>query len=354
MLNPWRKRLLMPFVQKQALLIHIKLVPDCVLLKTNLVALLTLQIPLLMNSNLLSYKTFFSIFLLLLFFGVNDTQAQRRDYNNISYFSIYYSPYVGDFYYTGGYNFLTRYDGDLGSFTGESKVKQASKILSLRNINLGVGYQITNWTSVRFDIHRFKFDVEEDFVTLQAIANDKGGTERDTMRYQGFSSGSNWDLSINLIHDLTAKGTIDAGQKKYSPYFITGIGLVQQKGELNSDGINQARYFETAREEKIGSWAVNVPLGMGFKYYLKHNVHVALEARGAFVLSDKLDHIGKERGNSAYKDFYMFVGAKVTWQKSYKFNYQYYRKKHYHIDKSKKSKEKKGKNKSSDSSDSDE
>ncbi len=311
-----------------------------------------------MNSNPFSYKTFFPIFLFLLFFGVNDTQAQRRDYNNISYFSIYYSPYVGDFYYTGGYNFLTRYDGDLGSFTGESKVKQASKILSLRNINVGVGYQITNWTSVRFDIHRFKFDVEEDFVTLNVIAENArkqtmDADPLDTMRYQGFSSGVNWDISINLIHDLTAKGTIDAGQKKYSPYFITGIGLVQQKGTLDTTGINQTRYFETLRDEKIGSWAVNVPLGMGFKYYLKHNVHVALEARGAFVLSDKLDHIGKERGNSAYKDFYMFVGAKVTWQKSYKFNYQYYRKKHYHIDKSKKSKEKKEKKSAGDSSDSD-
>ncbi|MFT5617762.1 MAG: hypothetical protein ACI85I_000987 [Arenicella sp.] len=282
-----------------------------------------------MNPNRFSYKTLFPLFLLLLFVGISNTQAQRRDYNNISYFSIYYSPYVGDFYYTGGYNFLTRYDGDLGSFTGESKVEQSSKILSLRNINLGIGYQLTHWTSVRFDIHRFKFDVKEDYVTKTAVEP----------RYQGFSSGSNWDISINLIHDLTAKGTIDAGQKKYSPYFITGIGLVQQKGELNSDGIDSERYFETLRDEKVKKWAVNMPLGMGFKYYLKHNVHVALEARGAFVLSDKLDHVGKERGNSAYKDFYMFIGGKVTWQKSYKFNYQYYRKKHYHIDKSKKSKE---------------
>ncbi len=176
----------------------------------------------------------------------------------------------------------------------------------------------------------------------------------DEIRYQSFSSGPNWDVSINLIHDLTAKGTIDAGQKKYSPYFITGLGLVQQKGTLNSSKINASRYTEAVRDENVKKWAVNVPLGAGFKYYLKHNIHVALEARGAFVLSDKLDHVGKQRGKSAYKDFYMFIGGKVTWQKSYKFNYQYYRKKHYHIDKSKKSKEKKEKNNSTESSDSDE
>ena len=276
----------------------------------------------------------------------NSATAQRKDFNNISYFSIYYSPYVGDFYYTGGYTFRTLYSGELGSFTGDSKIKQPSKLFSLNNINVGIGYQLTHWTSLRFDIYRYQIDLQEDAVT-------KASTKT---RYTSYKSGVNWDLSINLIHDLTAKGTIDLGQKKYSPYIITGLGLINQKGDLQNLALvdsDSSGFPGAADDEKVAGWGVTVPIGVGFKYYIKHNVNVALEARGAYVLSDKIDHAGKIRGNGSYKDFLMYVGAKVTWQKSYKFNYQYYRKKHYHIDKSKKSKSKKekGKSKGKDSSD---
>ena len=263
-------------------------------------------------------------------------EAQRRDYNNISYFSIYYSPYVGDFYYTGGISFGTLYDGDLGGFM-DSKIEQP---IFKPSWNIGVGYQITHWVSARFDIHRYKFEAREDYVTL---TNDEGA-----QRYLGFTSSGRWDISINLIHDLTAKGTIDLGQKKYSPYLITGIGLTQQGGTLEGlSGVDSARFPEATREESVAGWGVNVPLGVGFKYYIKHNMHLAFEARGAFSLSDKLDHVGPERGNPSYKDFYMIYGLKFTWQKSYRFNYDYYRKKHYKL---RKKRSKKNKSKSDSSS----
>lgn len=238
-------------------------------------------------------QRFFLCSLLLIAISFSSYGQARRSYNNISYTSIYYSPYVGDFYYSFGLH-TSRYTGDFGSFWGEDKTNQGSGL----RYSLNVGYQVTNYVSLRFDVSRYNHTNVEDIIN----------TKYDTVRFSPFST-ANMDYSLNIIHDFFPKAEIDNGERRYTPYGIFGFGI----SSMNTGG--------------AGGIAPIIPFGVGFKYYIFHNMNIAFEARSAMVLSDKLD--GVKAGDS--KDFYTNFGLKVTWQRSYKFDYKQYKKKFYHL-----------------------
>jgi len=236
-----------------------------------------------------------SLLLLLVACALNSFAQSRRGYNNISYTSIYYSPHLGDFYYSLGLH-TSKYDGDFGGVFGESKTTQKSAI----RYSLNVGYQVTNYVSLRFDVTRYKFKEVADVIN----------TLYDTTRFKPFNT-VNMDYSINLIHDLFPKGEIDNGERRYTPYGILGLGFTTQNSTVGESG----------------GFGLIVPIGVGFKYYIFHNLNIAFEARGAIALSDKID--GVKAGKT--KDTYVNFGFKATWQKSYKFDYKQYKKKFYHL-----------------------
>lgn len=236
-----------------------------------------------------------SILFLLICCSLTSFAQNRRSYNNVSYTSIYYSPHLGDFYYSFGLH-TSRYDGDFGGLSGETKTPQKSGL----RYSLNIGYQVTNYVSLRFDISRYRLREVEDVIN----------TLYDTTRFQPFNTTS-MDYSINIIHDLFPKAEIDNGERRYTPYGILGFGFTSQNSSVGESG---------------GLGAI-VPIGVGFKYYIFHNLNIAFEARGAISLSDKVD--GIQAGTT--KDVYMNFGFKATWQKSYKFDYKQYKKKFYHL-----------------------
>lgn len=247
---------------------------------------------------MISFRTvqhYFLLAILLVTFSPTSHGQARKSYNNISYTAIYYSPYVGDFYYSLGIH-GTKYSGDYGSFIGEETTR-TEQGLPLQ-FSLNVGYQVTNYISLRFDYTRYRFNEIKDI----RPNNYTGVAARPTLK------GTNVDYSLNIIHDWFPKASIDNGERRYTPYSILGLGL-------------------TNRKITGGGLAGIVPIGWGFKYYIYHNLNIAFEARAAVVLGDNID--GAQEGHP--RDYYVNFGLKATWQKSYKFDYKQYKKKYYHL-----------------------
>jgi len=236
--------------------------------------------------------------LLLFLFSSNCFAQARRSYNNVPYTAIYYSPYVGDFYYSFGLH-IGKYTGDYGSYIGSTSTSQGSPI----RYSINVGYQLTNYVSLRFDFNKF---------AVTDVVDTRADRFPSVARRNPFTA-KNTDYSINIIHDLFPKGAIDDGEIRYTPYAILGFGFTTQNlGE--------------SKDNRQGLGAI-VPIGVGFKYYIFHNLNIAFEARGAVALSDKIDGIQDTHGS----DYYVNFGFKATWQKSYKFDYKQYKKKFYHL-----------------------
>ena len=185
---------------------------------------------------------------LLLFVGssiVSFGQA-RKSYNNISYTAIYYSPYVGDFYYSLGIH-ATKYSGDYGAMIGSTKTTQGLPF----EFSLNVGYQITNYISLRLDYTRYG---------LKSIIDnrpDRYPTITGLVR-QPEINARNTDWSLNIVHDWFPKASIDNGERRYTPYSIVGFG------------------FTTQRAQGSGGLGAIVPIGWGFKYYIFHNLKSCL------------------------------------------------------------------------------
>jgi len=241
-----------------------------------------------------TFQRFLLGFLLLMAVSFTTNGQARRSYDNISYTAIYYSPYVGDFYYSLGLH-ISKYSGDFGSYMGEDKTDQKTGL----RYSLNVGYQVTNYVSLRFDYNRYKITDVADIVSH----TDSTGTT--TRPLPNFDAGK-VDYSLNIVHDLFAKASIDNGERRFTPYGLAGFGFTK-KG--------------------AGGLAAIVPVGAGIKYYIFHNLNIALEARAAVVLGDNFD--GLKAGHKF--DYYTNFGLKATWQRSYKFDYKRYKKKFYHL-----------------------
>lgn len=257
-------------------------------------------------------KKFLYGFLLTLM-AISFAQAQ----NNIPYTAIYYSPNVSSFYYSGGFGSVG-YIGDLGSMGGPRKSHGLFKGFQY---NLNAGYQLTNYVSIRADLNSYRHK-SEDYITMTT----------DSVRFESFEAGRSTDFSINIVHELTQKANIDAGDKRYSPYVLFGIGISGHKGTLTYDStaIDNITFPAVDNEEKpMNKIGVILPFGGGFRYYIRHNINVALEVRAAVDLSDMFDHVSNRGEDPKTKDKYILYGLKFTWSKSYQFNYKFYKKKNY-------------------------
>lgn len=256
-------------------------------------------------------KKIFLLLLSLLWLGTG-LKAQ----NNIPYTAIYYSPDVGSFYYSGGFGSVG-YIGDLGSMFGEKKTHFLFKGLQY---NLNAGYQLTNYVSIRLDWNSYKH-TSSDYATTDT-----------TTRFTEFTAGRNRDFAINIVHELIPKARIDAGDLRYAPYVFAGVGITNHKGSLTMDSaaIDTVAFPLVANEEKeINKSSMILPFGAGFRYYLRHNLHVAFEVRAAVDMSDMLDFTAN-RGEPETRDKYILYGFKLVWSRNYKFNYRKYKKKNYH------------------------
>ncbi len=258
----------------------------------------------------LTKKVCFAIFGLFLL--AQNSFAQ----NNIPYTAIYYSPDVGSFYYSGGIG-SSRYIGDLGSMFGETKTHFLFKGLQY---NLNVGYQLTNYISLRADVNWYKH-----------TSNDYANTD-STARFTQFTAGRNRDISLNIVHELIPKAEIDAGHKRYSPYVMAGIGITNHKGTLSYDttvALDTTSFpLLAAQEKEIGKPGVIIPFGAGIRYYLMQNLHLAFEVRAAVDLSDMVDFVSN-RVDPNTKDKYILYGFKLVWSRNYRFNYKRYKRKNY-------------------------
>lgn len=255
-----------------------------------------------------------SIFLCLLMLIIT-TAAWAQ--NNIPYTAIYYSPNVSSFHYSGGFG-AVGYSGDLGSIGGPRK---SHGLLKGFQYNLSAGYQLTDYVSIRADWHSYKH-TSEDYIT----------TTTDSTRFTSFQAGRSMDFSVNIIHELTQKANIDAGVKRYSPYVLLGIGLTKHKGSLTFDesSIDSLSFPELANEEKqANKMGMIIPFGGGVRYYIRHNLNIALEVRAAVDMSDMFDYVSNRAPEQKSKDKYILYGFKVAWSKSYQFNYKFYKKKNY-------------------------
>lgn len=192
--------------------------------------------------------------------------------------------------FVGGSNFI----GDVG----------ATEYISPNQPAFGA---IAKWN--RSPRHSFRASLI--FSDLKGIDGKSDDPRRKERGYQfdtsilEFSAGMEFTFLDFDLHSSGLKGT---------PYLYSGISLA------NHDNY----YFTPTGEytsENTNSWAVGIPMAIGYKAKVAHQFVLAAEIGARYTFSDELDgsvpdNEGRESlsfGNTNNTDWYMFTGITLTY-----------------------------------------
>ena len=192
--------------------------------------------------------------------------------------------------------------GDLGGHNGTGK--RFIKDLNFPTINWAKGVYVAvypaEWLGFRFALNQGKLEGYDSLIT------DKGGAE--TYRYKRnlqFQSPL-WEAygAIEFYPTVFIE-RYDGLQGKLRPYGVLGFGAFKfnPKGKyyapdgtakwvdlkpLRTEGQGMAEYPDR-KEYKLMSW--EIPIGVGFKYYVKDNFFVGLEIMHRKSFTDYVDDV---------------------------------------------------------------
>lgn len=220
--------------------------------------------------------------------------------------------------------------GDLGGNHGEGT--RFVKDLNMPTINFAKGLYVNlypvEWLGFRFAINQGRLE------GYDSLINDKGGAEtyRKTRNLEFRSSL--WEaygalefyptVFIEQYDGLKGKlrpyGVVGFGAFKFNPqaryYSPNGSATWVDLKPLRLEGQGMAEYPDR-KEYKLMSW--EIPLGVGFKYYLKDNLYVGMEIMHRKSFTDYVDDV-----STTYIDNTLFASY-LTPEQAAMANQLYYR-----------------------------
>ena len=194
--------------------------------------------------------------------------------------------------------------GDLGGNYGEGKrfVKDVNLPLTKLIKGAYINLYPTEWMGFRFAFNQGKLEGYDSLIT------DKGGDElsRKTRNLQFQSPLLEAYVALELYPTVFLE-RYDGLQGKFRPYGVIGVGAFKfnPKGRyyapngtstwvdlkpLRLEGQGMAEYPDR-KEYKL--YSIEIPLGAGFKYYLKDNLYIGMEVMHRKSFTDYVDDVSK-------------------------------------------------------------
>ncbi|MGZ3837585.1 MAG: hypothetical protein ACXVMS_08030 [Flavisolibacter sp.] len=192
--------------------------------------------------------------------------------------------------------------GDLGGNHG--KGTRFVKDLNMSTINLAKGLYAavypTEWLGFRFAINQGKLE------GYDSLIHDKGGDEYFRQKRNLQFQSPLWEVYGAVeIYPTVFMEQYDGLQGKLRPYGVLGFGAFKfnPKGKyyapdgsaswvdlrpLRLEGQGMAEYPDR-KEYKLTSW--EIPIGAGFKYYVKDNFFVGMEVMHRKSFTDYVDDV---------------------------------------------------------------
>jgi hypothetical protein len=187
--------------------------------------------------------------------------------------------------------------GDLGGSAGIGRpfVKDLDFPLTKVSKNLYASYYASEWLGFRLALNHGVLEGSD------AEAPNKGGPELDRLeRNLSFKTSVLEGYIAAELYPSVFFESYDGLQGKFRPYVLAGIGLMKYnpKAELNGEwvplkplrleGQGMAEYPDRKEYKLIQK---EIPIGVGFKYYIKENMYVGMEVLHRQLFTDYIDDV---------------------------------------------------------------
>lgn len=206
--------------------------------------------------------------------------------------------------------------GDLGGSAGIGKtfVKDVDFPLTKLNKGLYLNLYPAEWLGFRLAANIGELAGDD------AQAPDKGGRERSRLnRNLKFKSSLLEAYAGIEIYPTVFFEKYDGLEHKLRPYGIIGIGMFHfnPKGEfINPDGsktwvelkplrLEGQGMAEYPNRSKYGLTQIMIPMGGGFKYYIRENFYVGFEILHRKTFTDYIDDVSTEYIDPRFFDVYL-------------------------------------------------
>jgi hypothetical protein len=201
--------------------------------------------------------------------------------------------------------------GDLGGSAGIGRpfVKDLDFPLTKLSKNLYASYYPSEWLGFRLALNHGTLEGDD------AQAPNKGGAEVDRLeRNLSFKTSVLEGYLAVEIYPTVFLENFDGLKGKIRPYLVGGFGVMKfnPKAELDGqwvalhplrlEGQGMAEYPNSKPYSLVQK---EIPLGIGFKYYLKDNFYVGLEVLHRKMFTDYLDDVSTGYVNPNVFDNYL-------------------------------------------------
>jgi len=187
--------------------------------------------------------------------------------------------------------------GDLGGTAGIGKpfVKDIDFPLTKLSKNLYVNYYPAEWLGFRAALNHGTLEGDD------AEAPNKGGAEVDRLeRNLHFKTSVLEGYVAAEIYPTVFLEKYDGLQGKFRPYGLIGIGMMKYKPKAMLDGqwvelqplrLEGQGMAEYPNSKPYKLMQKEIPMGFGFKYYIKENMYVGVEVLHRQLFTDYIDDV---------------------------------------------------------------
>jgi hypothetical protein len=226
--------------------------------------------------------------------------------------------------------------GDLGGNRGVGQstwLKDVSFPLTKLSKGIYANIYPAEWLGFRLALNQGKVD------GYDSVIKDKGGDEH-------FRKVRNLEFQSNILEAYFAAEIYptvffekyDGLQGKFRPYGLVGVGAFRFKPKgryydevnhtsqwvdlqpLRLEGQGMAEYPD---RKQYGLTQIEIPMGFGFKYYIKENFYVGLEILHRTTFTDYMDNVSTTYiDNSLFASYLTPDQARMANQLYYRENYR--------------------------------
>jgi len=187
--------------------------------------------------------------------------------------------------------------GDLGGTAGIGRdfLKDVDFPLTTLSKKIYANYYPSEWLGFRIALNHGVLKGDD------AEAPNKGGAEVDRLqRNLSFKSSVLEAYLAAEFYPTVFFEKYDGLAKKFRPYGIIGIGAFKFNPKTELDGqwvelqplrLEGQGMAEYPDRKEYGLIQAEIPMGFGFKYYLKENMYVGLEVLHRQLFSDYIDDV---------------------------------------------------------------
>lgn len=201
--------------------------------------------------------------------------------------------------------------GDLGGTAGVGKpfVKDVDFPLTKLSKNLYGSYYPSEWLGFRLAINHGVLEGND------AEAPNKGGAEVDRLeRNLHFKTSVLEAYLAAEIYPTVFFEKFDGLVGKFRPYGLIGVGVMKYNPKAQLDGewvelkplkLEGQGMAEYPTRKEYSLIQKEIPMGVGFKYYVKDNMYIGLEVLHRMLFTDYIDDVSTGYIDPIYFDTYL-------------------------------------------------